>query len=164
MKRTMLCMFGLSLFVAMRAPAQERPSSSPTGATIVRIATFANQTGAIPETTVFTPTADGFFRASVFGEVLVTNPSNPASPTGFFCPDVSFTDDSGAPQNANGIIGAIGYICVPIVGVLTNSSASAMYFFRAKANTPITFSTALMYGGAPVAPYEYNVYVVLERF
>jgi hypothetical protein len=128
---------------------------------------FLNQTGAIPQTTVFTPASDGLFRASIFGEVVVTNTGNPQVPdvSNSFCPFLSFTADTGAIQTGAGG-GLFPYFntCVPVVGTLTNGSASAIYFFRAKANTPITFSTMTASGASPVAPYAYNVYLVLERF
>jgi hypothetical protein len=49
------------------------------------------------------------------------------------------------------------------VGTLANASASAIYFFRAKANTAITVSTMTATGARPVPPYAYNVYIVLEQ-
>jgi hypothetical protein len=129
--------------------------------------TFVNQTGAIPETTIFTPTADGFFRANIFGEVVVTNAGNPSSldVNSSFCPVLSFIADSGAIQTGGGVTGTDYFnTCVPVIGTLTNSSAPAVYFFRAKANLPITFSTIALDGPPPVAPFAYTVYIVLERF
>jgi len=167
MKATTLWVLGLSLFVAMRSPAEEQSSPSPKSATIVKEFNFLNQTGAIPQTTVFTPASDGLFRASVFGEVVVTNASNPQVPdvSDSFCPFLSFTAGTGAIQTGAGG-GLFPYFntCVPVVGTLTNGSASAIYFFRARANTPITFSTMTASGASPAAPYAYNVYIVLERF
>jgi hypothetical protein len=167
MRATTLWVLGLSLFVAIRPPAQAQPSPSPKTAAIVKEASFLNQTGAIPQTTVFTPASDGLFRASIFGEVVVTNTGNPQVPdvSNSFCPFLSFTADTGAIQTGAGG-GLFPYFntCVPVVGTLTNGSASAIYFFRAKANTPITFSTMTASGASPVAPYAYNVYLVLERF
>jgi hypothetical protein len=148
-------------------PADERPSPAPKSATIVKEFNFLNQTGAIPQTTLFTPASDGFFRANVFGEVVVTNAGNPPVPnTGdSFCPFLGFTADTGAIQTGAGG-GLFPYFntCVPVMGTLTNASASAVYFFRAKANTPITFSMMTGSGASPVAPYAYNVYIILERF
>jgi|SRR5579862_665425 len=167
MKATTLWVLGLSLFVAMRSPAEEQPSALPKSATIVKAFNFLKQTGAIPQTTVFTSASDGLFGASIFGEVVVTNAGNPQVPdvSNSFCPFLRFTADSGTIQTGAGG-GLFPYFntCVPVVGTLTDALASVTYFFRAKANTPITFSNMTASGASPVAPYAYNVYIVLERF
>src|SRR5215469_11105752 len=136
MRIPMLYMLGISLVLAKGGAAQEGPNASPGGAKIVKLPTFDNETGAIPATTIYTPTEPGLFRASFFGQVIVTNAGNPTSAQGFFCPVVTFSDDSGATQNVMGLLANWGDVCLPIVGTLTNSTGSGTTVFRAQANVP----------------------------
>ena len=158
MKRRMLWTLGVLLGTAVCGQAQDysQPAATAPSPKIVKTVTFANQTQAIPQTTIFTPADDGLFRVSIYLETITTNPSNER--VAGFSPDLVATNDSGATQDQPGAGVISGF---PVYGSLTNSSTSNVYFFRAKANTPMLFSNPL--SGVIVPPYSYSVYIVIEQ-
>ena len=90
-------------------------------------------------------------------EATITNSSNVGQSS--FCPSLIFTDDS----EVSGVSGAVGGgpTCLFVSGGLPNGTAT-VYFFRARANTPILFSTYGK-GVSPVPPFAYSVYIVMEQ-
>lgn len=92
---------------------------------------------------------------NIYSELVNTNPANQGASD--YCATVTYTNDSGATQQPVGIVP-----CVYDSSTLENSSAGTTYFIRAKANTPILFSTAI-YGSVPTQPFAYSVYIVIER-
>jgi hypothetical protein len=121
---------------------------------IVKVLNFTNQTQAIPQTTVFTPSQDGFFRANVYLEAILGS-------TGLssVCPYLSFTDDPGVATYPGEGSGGVAISCldggVPL-------GVASQWLFRAKANSPIMFDAAI-YPGPIVQPFAYSVYIVIGR-
>jgi len=147
------------LFTAVSAHAQQASQSIASSARspiIVNNISFTDQSGAIPQTAIFTPPKDGLFRVSVYFETVATNSANQGLGS-YFCSDLVTTNDSGASQDN------LGAGCLQVVGSLSNSSAWGSYFLRAKAGTPMLFAVNLVAGSAPVSPYAYNVYLIIER-
>jgi len=124
---------------------------------IVKVVKYTNRAHEIPQTTVYTPSQDGFFRASVYVEEVLTNIANTGQSE--ICPLFSFTDDSGVVST--GLSGTVNHLCLYANGGLPNGLASE-WLFRARANTPIMFSVPV-YASPLVQPFAYSVFVVIER-
>lgn len=150
-------MFCIVLLAAVCAHAQEvsQPPATASGPVIVKKVSFPNQTDTIPQTVLYTPTSNGTFRVNIYSEMVNTNPANQEASD--YCATVTYTNDSGATQQPVGIVP-----CFYDSSTLENSSAGTTYFIRAKANTPILFSTT-MFGPVPTQPFAYSVYIVIER-
>jgi hypothetical protein len=146
-----------STFLAGSGRGQEVAAHAPR---IVKALSFTNQGQPIPQTSVFTPSQDGFFRASVYLELVLTNIGNSPGTSGF-CPSFAFTDDSGVVSHYPPQSGVVGANCLWVSGSLPNGNAAA-YLFRAKANTPVVFSV-FSSGTTVVEPFAYSVYIVIER-
>ena len=140
--------------VCTQAQDQNRPK-------VVKVANFTNQTGAIPGTTVFTSLADGLFRVSIYMEELSTNAANNSD--GAMCPSLVYTGDSGVASQGNAGGGSVGGpACLLISPELNGNDASTVFPFRAKANTPVSFSSSFAGGVIPTQPWSYSAYVVVE--
>jgi hypothetical protein len=137
-----------ALFIPVRAAAPHDPRTP----IIVADTELQNQSGPIPTTILFTPTADDDFRMSIYmdwptdalpstGGTLVGSWTDDTQPNPY---PIQFGVAVG-PCNANSIYGP----------------AQASSMIRAKANTPITFNFSQVCSGGVPAPY--NLYIVLER-
>ncbi len=153
--KSLLLIFCSLILLSIPAPAPQ--IVSPAGATSIPIAAVVNltaQQAAIGTTTLFTPTAAGYFRFSCY--VVLTQPATTSSTVGQ-C-QVLYTDsDSNAAQtnpviststnNANGTV-------PPKSGVIVDNT------FFAKASTPIQYNVA--YASVGATPMQYAVHIRLE--
>lgn len=105
---------------------------------LVEYVELADQSGAISETTVFTPAEAGIYRLSVYLEY-----SEPGNPYG---PNFYWTDSSGNVNTNPQTIGNTG-------------QAFASFIIHSVAGEPISFSTSpLNEAGA-----SYNVHIIIEK-
>lgn len=138
------------LTVSLATKSSEGSGATSIGPTIVAKIRRPKQTDQIPTTTIFTPTADGMFRISVYTTMVV--------PGSGYSVIVYWTDNAG-PEIANvggttsGSYGTGSY-CVSAAGP---PPCGTIIF--AKGGTPVSYSTS----GDSNGGGTYDLYVVVER-
>jgi len=153
MKIAIASVFAIGLSTAVCAQTQSATSASSTsGPVVVQRVSFENQTGPIPQTTIYTPSNNGLYRINVYMEAVTTNPSN--SGIGQIKAFLEYTNDSGTTQSP--VIDAVR----PTPST-NNAGSGSTFVVRAIANTPMQFSTSFPHT-PPVQPYAYSAYVVIE--
>ena len=116
--------------------------SAPKVPIIVAQLTLTNQTGPIPQTTIFTPTQSGVYRVSAY--IASTSPGQDDA----FSATLVYTDDVALEYAALNN-GSSGYY----------ATSSGFTTFRAIANNPVSFYTQ---GSTPQGT-TYCVYITIER-
>ena len=124
-----------------------------TAAQVVAKGKLLNRTEVIPTRTIFTPTATGLYRLSIYGTITVAD-SNSTSEWGY---TLSWTDDSGVTNVAFPI-----YASGRQAGSFANfiGSWGAAVPIEVKAGAPITFAITQSGSGDKSA---YSPYWTLER-
>ena len=122
-------------------------------AQIVARGKVLNQTAQIPQKTIFTPSASGLFRLSIYGEISVADSTSTSS--WFF--SLNWTDDSGV-ASAGGPIYGPGNTAGSFYNFISRGGVALP--IEAKAGTPITF--AVTQNGA-TDKSEYSLYWTLEK-
>jgi hypothetical protein len=127
-------------------PADASPTTPPSPVIVARVG-LLNQTAAIPQTTVFTPTQSGVYRVSPY-LALTTKPND-----GFWYFDVYWTDEGGT-RSASQMLSLSGDY-----GRDPNGSVVGSFTFRAIAGQPVSYgvSTCCSAGGT------YELFFVVER-
>jgi hypothetical protein len=146
MRKPMLLLFAMAFVLVVLAFAENRHASC--GAEIVADKSFTNQTTPF-SSTIYTPTADGTYRISLYVEMFGADNQT------FLTSAVFWTDDVGlvGPTVTTNPPLACGF--APPV-----SRCDVVGIIHAKANTPISVNIVQMNlspGGS------YNAYVVLEN-
>ncbi len=136
----------LLLFVLLTAPLTFS-QNTPYGTTVVSTYEATAQTTAIGTTTLYTPTADGWFRISIYINRNTNSNQFHAMNT-----QVNFTDDHAArthsPDGA-AISGDSG----------SDAFTSASYVFRASNGNAITFDTIQ----SDPTVFSWDIRIVLEK-
>jgi hypothetical protein len=160
MRLAIASVLALASFADVCARAQEASQSSTTAKSpvIVKSISFTNQTDAVPQSTIYTPSTTGLYRVSIYSELITTNSANQGNGYAEFCEDLVYTNDSGATQERS------QQLCAPLSSSLNNSDGSITFLARVTSNTPMLFSTFLLGGQPPpVPPYSYSMYITIER-
>jgi len=131
-------------------PAASTPSTN--GPVVVQRVGFENQTGAIPQTTIYTPSHTGLYRITIYMEETMANAANTS---GSFCASLGYTNDSGVARDPF-------ETCLFVAPSLSDNDGWT-FAIRAMANTPILFSTSLGGDPPPVLPFAYSTFVTIER-
>lgn len=152
-----LCAVVLSLitlaFVSGGRRADALPATTISSPLIVVKGKLANVTGVIPQTTIFTPTATGLYRLSVYATTTTADPGSGS----FYGYNLFFTDVTGAQQSYQELLASTdGQTGVWNQGLVPYSVA-----FQAEAGTPVSYSLTLEQGPADTAVFA--LYYVVER-
>ncbi|MGA2744172.1 MAG: hypothetical protein ABSE44_05685 [Candidatus Sulfotelmatobacter sp.] len=138
-------------FVSGSKPADAAASGLPTPVILARNK-LVNQTAPIPLTVIFTPTADGLYRISVYGATTTADPnSNSSRNFQFF-----WTDASGAQMFDFDLIAGYNQQ----LGQFDEYGYSVPLVFEAKAGTPVTYAVT---ESGPPDNSVYAIYYTVER-
>jgi hypothetical protein len=139
-----------TLFVTALLAGTLSLSASNASAAIVAKGKLLNQTAPITKT-IYTPTATGLYRLSVYATVTVANPSSQST----WNDRVQWTDDSGVLSTQG--LGQSGNALGPFFWFVACCWSIPL---EVKAGTPITFSVTQ---SGPADNSAYSVYYTLER-
>lgn len=118
---------------------------------VVAAQSFLNRTASIAATTLYTPSADGTFRVSVYSEITTTS--------GGGCPLLSWVDDFNTHTNQSLVQVDGGGACINSGGSGTPNYGWATWIVRATSGNAISFS----FPGSTTTPVVYSIYVTVEQ-
>lgn len=118
-------------------------TSAPKVPIIVAQLALTNQTGPIPQTTIFTPTQSGVYRISTYFESNSPGTAEPYTLTLVYADDVDPLDNAVLVYPSNNYYG----------------NPTGFSSFRALANNPVSIYTQ---GTAPQG-YVYSLYITIEK-
>ena len=142
----------LSITITLLLLAFSVAGNAQTFPTVVATVRLTNQTAPIKKTALFTPTADGMFRVSVY----MVNVMDGGTTQMLWATGIGWTDDIGTWQ--------LPYVAQVYTSKHYNSALlvpNPPITFWAKAGTPINYDVTLNSGPAPGSVY--NVYISLEQ-
>jgi hypothetical protein len=152
-----LCVVALLLATFALTSGSKFADASPSGLpspVIVAKGKLPNQTAGIPTTTIFTPTQDGLFRASLYMTQVATGSS--AVGWAYY---VSWVDDAGA-ESAYPISVGTNQVPPSAWGNSGYGNGGTILTFEAKAGQPVTYS--VLYSGSGDGG-TYSLYYTIER-
>lgn len=152
-----LCVAALLLatltFVSGSKRADASPATTISSPVIIVKGKLANLTGVIPQTTIFTPTATGLYRLTVYATTTTADP-NGGSYYGY---NLFFTDVTGTQQSYQELLASTD----SQIGVWNNGLVPYSVAFQAEAGTPVSYSFTLESGPGDTAVFA--LYYVVER-
>lgn len=135
---------------SLSVSAQTATAAAPQVPRIVAQVALKDQTSAIAETTLFTPTSSGVFRISMYAM-----PTAPIS-----CPNSASIYSNGHFTDDVGLKGWDG-VASDITSVYAWGQSSVI--LRAAGQSPVTYSTGISDGGCDISNLKYDLFITVER-
>jgi hypothetical protein len=145
----------LAATVALVSGIRRADASSSTGLTSPSIVARGkiSLTGVVPQTTIFTPTATGLYRLSVYATTTTADPTSGS----FYGYNLFWTDVTGTQQTYPELLASTD----SQVGVWNQGLVPYSAAFQANAGTPVSYSLTLESGPGDNAVF--TLYYTVER-